>query len=81
MRHPDLEGLKALWNIDENILNEILNKLTDHDYRQYEVIGVANAFLSYMDGLDTDDLAEAWAEYDSSAEFGSPNDLESNPFL
>jgi hypothetical protein len=34
-----------------------------------------------MDGLDTDDLAEAWEEYDSSNEFGSPSNDEPNPFL
>ena len=79
--HPQLQGLKAMWDLDDDKLNQILWVFTNEGFRSYEAIGYADDFLSYIDGSDFDisDLESAWDGYASQADQGV--EFEVNPFI
>lgn len=77
--HPNLAGLKALWNIPEETLNKIL--WANHDWNSKgEDIGRANKYIEFMDAIiETSNPAEAWEQW--CIENKIEHEIENNPYI
>lgn len=75
--HPQLEALKALWNLSEEILNNILWANT-HEGQEEQSIGLANDYIDYMDSQVIYEPIDAWELWciDNSIE----HEISNNPY-
>ena len=81
-KHPQLEGLKALWNYPEEILNKVLwaNTNGNEASQREQSIGYASEYLDFMDASVGVDLPEdAWEEWCISNDI--EHEIENNPYL
>lgn len=78
--HTQLPGLKAMWDLDDNLLNEVLFAFTNENFRPYEAIGYADDFLSFMDGSDFNIPVDVWESFCESADNGMSHEIGNNPF-
>jgi hypothetical protein len=81
-RHPQLEGLKALWNYTEEVLNEILwaNDNGGQAGEREHAIGYASEYIDYMEAVcGTEDPAEAWKSWCESNDI--EHEIDNNPYL
>lgn len=76
-KHPQLSGLKALWNLPEDTLNEILWAF--HEQSESELtIGYACKYIDFMTAIaDTNNPAEAWDLFCEEEDFFEGRE---NPF-
>lgn len=80
--HPQLDGLKALWNLPVELLNRILwaNDSGGSANEREVTIGYASQYIDYMVSIvDTEDPAEAWSDW---CEFNDiEHEIDNNPYL
>lgn len=78
--HPQLAGLRALWNFSDEILNAVLWANTG-DWSDKEVsIGYASEYIDFMEAVaGVNNPADAWIEwcYANNIE----HEINSNPYL
>jgi hypothetical protein len=77
--HPQLAGLKALWNYPDDTLNKVLWASTDWSAKE-ESIGHASAYLDHMDAIaETDDPKEAWESWCTLNKI--EHEIPNNPYI
>lgn len=77
--HPHLKVLKSMWNLPNEMLNDILWENTNKNIK-HEVIGLANEYIEYMTSIvETDNPSEAWEDWckDNFIE----HEIVNNPYL
>jgi len=81
-RHPQLEGLKELWNYPEEMLNRVLwaNDNGDGAGEREHTIGYASEYIDYMEAVAEVDLPEdAWEEWCMRNDI--EHEIDNNPYL
>ena len=77
-KHPQLEGLKALWNYPEEILNRVL--WANDNNGDLKAIGYADEYIDYMEAIcDTNKPEEAWESWCISNNI--EHEIDNNPYL
>lgn len=81
--HPQLAGLKALWNLPDETLNKILWANTVDSNIELEkplAIGLACQYIEYMEEFEgTSNPAEAWESW--CIQRNIEHEIENNPYL
>lgn len=82
-RHPQLEGLKVMWNLPEDMLNTILWVNTAESNLELEkplAIGYACQYIEYMtEVLDVESPENAWEDW--CITYDIEHEIENNPYL
>lgn len=82
LKHPQLEGLKAVWKYPEEMLNKILWVNSDdiEAGKRELAIGHASKYIDYMEAVcGTDNPAEAWEDWCISNDM--EHEINNNPYL
>lgn len=76
MKHHQLEGLKALWNYPEEMLNKVLWAQGNDE----TAIGFASEYIDYMEAVcDTDNPVDAWESW--CIRNNMEREIENNPYI
>lgn len=80
MNHHQLEALKLMWDLPEDILNKILWVNTPYSSEDKDLaIGLACQYLNFMEGVDYPySPSHAWEEWCISNKI--EHEIENNPY-
>jgi hypothetical protein len=77
--HPYLDTLKAMWDLPDETLNDVLWENTN-DVTRHDSIGFANEYLDFMESVEGTTIpSEAW-EYWCIAN-NIQHEIDSNPYI